>query len=241
MKGGAERDPGARLFAWIWRRRFRRAKDPSALLQLLRRRRAALEVFARRAESRLADTRARPDPLDGAVWTHRPGCLQASISPSAVIGPVSGAGFGDHLTLHHDAAEGGFALNQRPNRAGAPRFELHFESYEFGGSYVSLALGVPTPHRRPGVGERFRLDIDLAASRPAKAFLRLNFARPGGVEAVTRAAELGAGLAVFHLDPAHAAGALREDDTIWLDLIIERPRMLEFSIREMALSLVART
>ncbi|MFN3262724.1 MAG: DUF6478 family protein [Pikeienuella sp.] len=231
--GGGLRE---RLFARYWRRQFRAARDMGAFLAVVRRRQAELAGFAARAEARLAP--APPPPAPGARWSWRPDALLRPLSPAALLRPEPGAALGAGLALHHDAGPGAaFMLAQRKVEGAASRFALAFEAYEFDGAYLSLSLAPPAdlPHPRPG--EAVRLEIDLAASRPVKAFLRLVVARPGARTEIAEEGELASGRHAFRFAAERAAFPVREDDSLWLDLILDRPRMAALTFRDLSLSL----
>lgn len=226
-----------RLIARYWKRRLRRASDPGPTIDELRSRRALLGAIVARAEERAAKGRKTREE-DGAIWSVRPDCFDVAVTPFALREPPDGAAFCDGLTVHHDAAGGVFSLMQRPVSGGANPHEIFFESYEFEGSYFSLALGVPDNLRRPAPhGEKLVLRMDLNVSRPVGLFVRMNFSRAGGVERLHLGGEIDAGPARFAFDPAHVGGGVRPDDRLWLDLIFSHPRMMEIAIRDLSLSL----
>lgn len=230
-----------RAFAWYWERQARRVKDPGALRRLMMRRRAVLERIANRAEAALLRG-AGPRRAPGAVWSMSPDILITPQSPSAWTGPRSGFHPARGLSIYHDAPAGGFTLSQRPNRApdAAHRFELFFESYDFEGAYLSLAVAIPEELRRPKVGEVVRVIADLAASRPIKTFLRFNLASSSRTDVLHADGELGAAPGVFDFDLAFAAFEPGPGDAVWIDLIFDRPRMIEFALRDLEVRLVPR-
>ena len=128
-------------------------------------------------------------------------------------------------------------LSQRRAEGAAARFALAFEAYEFDGAYLSLSLAVPVGLARPGPGEALRLGVDLAASRPVKVFLRLVAARPGARTEIAEEGELATGRSEFRFAAERAAFPIREDDALWVDLILDRPRMAALAFRDLSLSL----
>lgn len=231
-----------RMFAWYWERRARQAKDLSSFRSLLLRRRSELDRIARRTETALARGGARAPTPSAAIWTHHLDVFDEPQSPSTLVDPPSGSHPSRGLSIYHDAARGGFTLAQRPSRAKAAgrRFELFYESYDFAGAYLSLAVAIPDDLRRPQVGEVLRVFVDLSASRLIKTFVRLNLASPNRNDVLHADGELGHGGRVFDFDLAFAAFEPQEGDKIWLDLIIDRPRMVEFALRDLEVRLIPR-
>lgn len=228
-----------RAFERYWRRRLARARDLPAFLARLRARRATLEAVEAAAEARLRGAEAAPALGPGEVWAARPAALDAALPVGAFAAPPTGTWLGSDLALHHDAAAGRFAVAQRPAPEGPRRFGLCFEAYEFDGAYVSFAFALAPALRRPGPGERVRLRLELVASRPMRAFPRLAYARPGLSAAIPAEGEVGGGAATFAFDPGHATPPILGDDALWLDLVIDRPRMAELRLLDLRVSLGA--
>ena len=226
-----------RLFRWYWRRRARVAKDPASFHRLVLRRRAELDRIAERAEAKIASGGETSKP-DDAIWSFRPPVLVEALTPSIWVNPDAGLRPARGLSVYHDSHSGAFTLGQRPNRAaGLSRFELFYESYEFGGGYLSLAIAIPDDLRRPKAGEVLRCVIDCAASRKIKTFFRLNIASARQTDVLHDDGVLGEGVSVFDFDLAYAAFEPGENDQVWLDIIFDRPRMVEISLRDLRLEL----
>ncbi len=238
----AKRSLRDRVFAWYWERQAKRATDLSAFRQLTLRRRAELDRIATKVEARLTRADQAMVPAPGVEWVHRPDILSLPQDQTIWTNPRSGLRPGHGLSVYHDSDGGAFTLAQRPARGdgGALRFELFFESYAFRGSYLSLAIGVPEHVRRPKAGEVLAVEIDLAASRQVKAFLRLNMKSAQTSDVLHADATIGDGLARFDFDMSFAAFEPTEKDQLWLDIIFDRPRMVEMSIRDLTLSLTSR-
>ncbi len=241
-KGTEEAEGGdlrARAFSWYWNRLARRIRDPEAFSRLIHARRAELDDIARRTEERIAEGRIVPPDPGSDVWLHLPHCFRQPISPAAHADPASGTALGPLLAMFHDDEGGVFALTQRPNRSPNPatRFELFFESYEFEGTYLSFALRVPDKLRRPQQREQLVLSVDALATRRIKSFARLNIETETAKETLYAEAEIGSGPAVFGFDLSFTTIEARENDLVWVDLIIDRPRMVEITIRSLFISL----
>jgi hypothetical protein len=70
-----------------------------------------------------------------------------------------------------------------------------------------------------------------------RGYLRLNLRGPQGEETLYADALLGDGEARFVFDLAFARFEMGDSDAFWVDLIIDRPRMTEFSLSEMSMTL----
>ena len=238
----AKRSLRDRAFAWYWERQAKRANDLSAFRQLTLRRRAELDRIAMKVEARLTRAGDGVTPGAGAAWSHRPDIFLLPQDQTIWTNPASGLRPGAGLSVYHDSDGGAFTLAQRPARGKGStlRYELFFESYEFRGSYLSLAMGVPEHLRRPKAGEVLAVEIDVAASRNIKAFLRLNMKTVQTSDVLHADGAIGEGRARFEFDMSFAAFEPSEKDQLWLDIIFDRPRMVEMSIRDLTLSLTSR-
>jgi hypothetical protein len=236
------KDLRARLFSWYWGRQTARAKDASKLRRAVLARRAELDVIAAQIEGRMAHRRLSDDPLGGSRWITFPSVFSTRIAPGVWREPGTNLSLGAGLTMFHDFSAGAFTLSQRPNRARSPkrRYELFFESYEFDGSYLSLVVDPPRHLKRPAMGERVVVALETRVSRPVKAFLRLNIKGARGSDTLYAEGDLLSGRAAFDFDMAFATYEMGPDDSMWLDIIIDRPRMVEFSIEDLTVALLGR-
>ena len=238
----AKRSLRDRAFAWYWERQAKRADDLSAFRQLTLRRRAELDRIAMKVEARLTRKDQAEAPAPGAEWTYRPDIFTLPQDQTIWTNPASGLHPGPGLSVYHDSGGGAFTLAQRPARGKGNdlRYELFFESYEFRGSYLSLVMGVPDHVRRPKAGEVLAVEMDLAASRQVKAFMRLNMKATQTSDVLHADATIGDGRARFEFDMSFAAFEPTDRDQLWLDIIFDRPRMVEMSVRDLTLSLTSR-
>lgn len=239
-------DLWGRLFRWYWRRRASRARDPSALRRRVIARKAELDRIAQEIEGSIqrkriaAGVETAAAGEGAAVWRFTPDLFTQPLSPNAWRDPPSDLRIGRAVTLFHECESGAFSLVQRPNRAAPPpqRFELYFESYEFAGAYFSLAIGPPAHLRRPSGDETLRVEIASRASRPLKAFFRLNISGARGRDTLHAEGEVGAGPLKLDFDLGFAAFQLHEGDDVWFDLIVDRPRMAELSLQDVTMTLL---
>lgn len=237
--GGRRPDIWTRLFGWYWRRQARLTNNPRALLRVLEERRAVIETLATRMEAKISDREAPVIPVAGREWNIRPEYLIHAREGGSIASPQSGLYLDPLLSVHHDDTAGSFLISQRPTRTrdGATGFEIYFESYEFSGGYFSFSLDAPDDAARPSSSERLVFTIDLRARWPMRGYVRLNLQSVHGRETLYADAMLGEGEARFAFDLAFAPFELTQSDTIWVDLILDRPRMTEFTVADMTLSL----
>jgi hypothetical protein len=150
-------------------------------------------------------------------------------------GVASGARLCRHVELHHDGDAGAIRC------AGLPGPALSLSCGAFGGSYLSLAVEVPEAlATRFGPGKVLRLHLDVNASRPITAFLRLNIGSADGHEVLyeTLVVHRGGRTAAFDLDGMRLPfdGRLHA----WADVIFARPGNAEIAIPELRLRLVGK-
>lgn len=234
-RGG--RDLRARVWSWYWRRRRARAGDPASFRRLLAERKAELDAISLEVEAQANASSAPEAKATEAVWSLRPACFHRRAEPGAWTDPPSGVRLDETVSVYHDGAAQS-ALAQRPGRGRGPnRFEIWFESYEFDGAYLSFVASIPKTLRRPRQGEKISVSLDLRASRPLKAFLRLHAQAGAGAETLYAEGELGDGSAWFDFDFSFVPFPLGADDTVWVDLILDRPRMVEFALRDFVIAL----
>lgn len=238
--------------AMLWRRRAARATDPAAFLRAAADRRRALDEAASIAEGRMAKIRAAEAAAPGGaeIWRHVPDCFSALAPATAFENPGSGVAFGAGLSIYHNASHGAahgdavgadgslFALTQRPGDRGRGAYAIRFESYEFDGDYLSFVIAAPPDLRRPRAGEKLRLRADIAASRPMKVFLRLNAEGEGGDGHVQTEGEIAAAPVLHDFGPVLGGHEIGPKDALWAEILIDRPRMAEISLRAVSLSLI---
>lgn len=242
VKDKTQKDLRSRFFAWYWARQAARAGNKGDVRRRILQRRAELDKIAQKLESKIAHQRLGTEAHRGEGWVTFPDFLLVRVEPGVWRQAQTDTRLGRGLSVFHDCNQGAYTLAQRPNRSATPkhRYELFFESYEFDGSYLSLALAVPGELRRPLTGEILVAELDLRASRPLKAFLRLNISGPRGRDVLYAEAEVGSGPQHFDFDMSFAAFELGKDDNVWLDVIVDRPRMVEFSVQDLSITLTRR-
>ncbi|MEM7189742.1 MAG: DUF6478 family protein [Pseudomonadota bacterium] len=142
-------------------------------------------------------------------------------------GPVSGDEICPGLTIYHDAGDSLFYWRQRD-------LNLEMTVYQFQGTYLSLAAGMPAAMiSMLGPGRGVSATIDATASRPVTVFFRLNLDLPDGRETLheTFVLHRGERQATFDLDGV--TGRLDAARDAWLDLILADPAMTELTIHNL--------
>ena len=242
LKDTSGKDLRARLFSWYWSRQTARATDAAKLRRDVLARRAELDAIARQIEGKMASRRLGEDVVGDSRWIAHPDVFTTKIEPGVWREPEANLSLGAGLTVFHDFKAGAFTLSQRPNRSRSSkrRYELFFESYEFDGSYLSFVVDPPRHLKRPAMGERVVLALETRVSRPVKAFLRLNIKGARGSDTLYAEGDIKTGRSAFDFDMSFATYEMGPDDSMWLDIIIDRPRMVEFSIEDLTVALFGR-
>lgn len=232
-------DLTTRAFGWRWRRGADRAQSLRAFRRRVEARRAELDAIANRIDARIASGKVDDGRDDGALWLHRPECLIRPISSPVRADPPTNSAIGSDLHAHHDCREGVFLVAQRPNKAKSPRtrFELAMESFEFDGAYYSLTFALPERLLRPRPGDLLRLSVDFAATRWIKLFVRLNMRGADGSDGLTAIREVRRGEEVFDFDMKFADSRALGGE-LWVEMIFDRPRMIDLTVRDLSLSLL---
>ncbi len=186
----------------------------------------------------LLGSNAMNRPL-GADWLWRPGPWRQPIAPAGEAGIGPRTELAEDVTLFHDCPlrETGYRQLRNARPGDLAPFGLRIEVLGFGGSFLSLALGLP-PGAREGLRRRhvFRLDLDVAAERPLGLFARLNIRHgPNTAQLVSRIPGAD-GLVWVEFDLEGSRVNERRVEKIWLDLILESPEMSALTLRDLTMS-----
>ena len=175
-----------------------------------------------------------------------PGKGAWQIRPAVFLGALPVGGSGDvgsgsricpGLDLFHDATEARLLWRQETGAEGAA---LRLTAYQFDGAYLSLATGVPEAQAATARAMHLlTVSVEARATRPIGLLLRLNASAKRGQQTLhadrilseeTQRLEIPFELGALTLD--HEAGL-----TLWVDLILHRPRMCEVVLHDIALTL----
>lgn len=220
--------------------RVRRLRDEALEL------RTSLERFLIRADPRAERSRVALDALHlpgGTDWRWRPGFMAGRISPRGIAGPETGARLGDGAAIWHDCPERALVLDQiiNPGATELSPFGIRLEVFGFAGSFLSLSIDLPVSALEGLTRNHvLRLETGILAERAIQVYARLNIGHGPNIDEVTLAlARFAPGQhsrQVTEFDLAYTEMNERRLEKIWLDLIIESPRMSAVEIREMFFS-----
>ena len=145
--------------------------------------------------------------------------------------PVPGEEICNDLTLFHDAGNSLFYWSQ----GRAPSLVL--TTYQFLGTYVSLAAGMPAATVASlGPGSRIDVKMKITSTRPLTTFLRLNLDLPEGRELLHETLVIDRSDKHARFDLAGARGSVDSARNAWLDIIFSDPSMSEIAIKDLQLN-----
>ncbi|MGR3493174.1 MAG: DUF6478 family protein [Shimia sp.] len=205
---------------------------------------APLDALIQTAEDRLS---RRPDddlhaPRD-ADWAWRPEAWRAALADPALINAPNGTQLGEQVTLYHDCATPELALRQTPNRGADDRapYGLTLETFGFDGSFLSLAIGLPTDMLgRTTRGNLIRLTVQAEVERDGAIYARLNVRHGPNTEQVLQQIPGGDGLHWVEFDLATTEMDERRLERMWIDLIFEAADMNRITMRDLTLARLPR-
>ena len=210
--------------------------DPALLRSLGKRARhlsLQLQRVMHTAELRLLPKAALPRPLH-ADWAWRPELWSAPVTPTGLVSPENGAGFGGEAKFFHDCPRGEYLVRQSRVPSGVPAFATDIEVFHFDGAFLSVAIDLPEAAVR-GMSRAhiLRIGLDLTMDHPVSCFGRLNVRHgPNVAQVVAAFGE------ADHVDLDLATAELDEDrvSAAWIDLIFERPAMNRFRLSDLTMS-----
>ncbi len=208
--------------------------------------RASLNHFLLGADRRARQDRVTLDALHlpgGTDWRWRPDFMAGPIQPRGIAGPHPGARLGEDATLWHDCTERRLILEQgtSPAATDLSHFDLRIEVFSFSGSFLSLAIALP-PEALAGLTRNhvLRLEAGITVERAMDICARLNIGHgPNVDEIVLKLGDMQPGLhsrQVIEFDLAYTEMNEKRLERVWLDLILEHPRMSAVEIHELFLS-----
>ncbi|MEM6621154.1 MAG: DUF6478 family protein [Pseudomonadota bacterium] len=139
--------------------------------------------------------------------------------------PSSGVELLPGLSCYHDAPHAEFATSVLA--PGSVRLTL----YQFAGSYMSLAVMVPSAVRRafrPGC--LLQIGLEIEATRPLTTFLRLNVQNAQAVEVLHETIVVGRERRNVSFDLGSLRGTDSDVKSTWLDIILSDPEFCEIDL-----------
>lgn len=165
-------------------------------------------------------------------WAWRPGAWCVPVA-ALVKGVQSGADVGAGLKVFHDCDLRDVHLAQLANdpAAKAP-YAMALEVGGFSGSFVSLVIDLPAPVRATMTRAHiFRVTGALEETRATVAYVRLNVKHGPNTERLV--APIAPGGFEVEFDLGHAQMNERRLETIWMDVIFERPARNRLVLRDL--------
>jgi hypothetical protein len=217
-----------------WSRIARQAR--TADLDDLRANQARARSLSRRladvmfvADSRLALPRIGSNAFalpPGTDWSWRPDLWRGPLPVQGIAGVTNRTELGDEVKVFHDCPRAEIGLRQIRNHDAADLapFALALDVFGFDGSFLSLAVELP-PDAAHGLRKRHLLRVEVTAhqDRPVEMFARLNIRHGPNTEQVVQDIRPDGSVAEFDL--AYTNLNEKRVESLWLDLIIDRPSM----------------
>jgi hypothetical protein len=195
-------------------------------------------IFA--AESRLALPRIGSNAFalpPGTDWSWRPDLWRGPLAARGVAGVANRTRLGDEVTAYHDCPRAEIALRQIRNTDAADLapFAVALDVFGFGGSFLSLAIDLPDSAVE-GLRKRhlIRVEVHAVQDRPVEMFARLNIRHGPNTEQLVQ--EIRSGEQVAEFDLAHTRVNEKRIESLWLDLIIDRPAMNRILFKDIILA-----
>jgi hypothetical protein len=175
----------------------------------------------------------------GTDWSWRADAWRGPLPQAGLVARSDRSRISDDLMLYHDCPLGEVVLRQRRNLAEDDRapFGIGIEVFAFQGSYLSLAVSLPTGAVQ-GLKSRhlMRMDALLDADRPLRAYARLNVKHGPNVAQLVRELPSMTGEVVVEFDLAYAKLDETRIERAWLDLIFNDAAMTGISLRDLVVS-----
>ncbi len=236
-----------RVALWRWNR-VREEAATADLLDLRATRQKAREVRARineilhvadqRLTLPLLETSAIQKPLHS-DWAYRPEVWRGPLRPSGIAGAESRAKLGTELSIFHDCPIAELTLRQVRNRREndlAP-FGLSMDVLRFDGTFLSLVIELP-PEAADGLTRRHlvRLNAVMESEQPVDVFARLNFRHGPNTEQVVRELPKNETDIMVEFDLAYTGLNEKRIESVWVELIFDKPAMNQITLRDVTLS-----
>ncbi|WP_157994780.1 DUF6478 family protein [Paracoccus tegillarcae] len=176
----------------------------------------------------------------GTDWSWRPAVLSQALPDPEHVAPASGRRLSDEMALWHDCPDKALTLRQRPQTDGAP-FDLLLEVPRFGGSYLSVSFDLPASAMNGLTSAHIlRLATVLRSQEGASIYARLNVTHGPNTENILRHVDLTrsdpSGRYLVEFDLAGTDLNQNRLEKIWLDLIVEQPRLESVTLAELVMS-----
>lgn len=171
-------------------------------------------------------------------WAHRPEAWSGPVKPIGVAAAQNKTHMGGETTLFHDCPSSEITLRQIRNTRPqdlAP-FGLALDVFNFNGSFLSLAIEMPT-EAVEGLKRNhlLRLSVVIESEKPLEVFARLNLRHGPNTEQVVRELDLRQDNIWVEFDLFYTRYNENRGEAMWIDLIFEGPSMNQINIRDVTL------
>jgi hypothetical protein len=175
----------------------------------------------------------------GADWAWRPDLWRGKIAMAGLASAPSRSEICTATTLFHDCKRSELTLRQIRNtrESDIAPFGLRLDVFRFSGSFLSLALDLPSDAIAALKQKHiFRVDIIAEMEKPLEIFARLNIKHGPNVESIVREMPLGAAEVMVEFDLGYSKINEKRVEKIWLDLIFEGPEMNQIVLRDLTIT-----
>ncbi len=229
-----------------WSRAARRA-ETAALPELRRQRdqarnlRTRLDRLIQIADRRLALPRIGswqfPKPL-GTDWSWRPELWRGPLPRPGLAAIPRKAPMDDRVTIFHDCpmAEIGLLQVRNSDEKDLAPYGLVIETFEFAGTFLSVSVELPSEAVSDFTGHhQLRVSVLADCERPTGLFARLNIQHGPNTEQVLRDISPDQAPATADFDLSNLNLNVRRIEKIWLDLILQEPRLNRVVLRDLTM------
>jgi hypothetical protein len=201
-----------------------------------------LRKLSTEAESRLALPRIGsstfPRPA-GTDWSWRPKAWRISVPERGTAPAAPKTALTDEILIFHDCSRAEISLRQTRNirEDDLAPFSVVLEVFHFEGTYLSLVIEVP-PSSCEGLRRRHLIQLAAVIEReqPTNIHARLNVKHGPNTEQVLLTLPNDGPETMVEFDLAYSQLNERRADRMWIDLMIETPRMNQITLRDLTLS-----
>lgn len=206
-----------------------------------RRLRVHLERLIRVADGRLRYQQSGPahfpKPL-GTDWAWRPELWRMPMTVPGLASVPRKAQLDERIAMFHDCQLAEISLRQIRNFDDndlAP-FGLAVDTFEFRGTFLSISVELPDAAAAGLTRQHVvRAGVTARHEHPAGLFARLNIQHGPNTEQVLREIQPDRTVAVVDFDLAHLDLNEKRVTKIWLDLILQAPRLNRVLLRDLTL------
>ncbi len=200
--------------------------------------RGSLDRLLYVAEQRLALPRIGsnvfPKP-SGTRWSWRPQLWRGPVSPKAAVGVASGLNVGPGVKVFHDCPLEEMTFRQLRNghEEDLAAFGIQLDILGFKGSFLSMVIDLPED-ATDGLRKKdiIQAHLLIEVERPMTLFARLNIKCGPNTEQLVQEVPAGRREATVDFDLTYADILENRVDGLWLDIILDDPKMNQITFRD---------